>query len=90
MIEALAFTLVVVAARAYHRTFSVVRTGNEWNRDTPAVHLTGRSARLLSARHRRPHATALYPQVLSPTARRRGCPREAGLSMVIWVIDGDD
>ena len=70
MIEALAFTLVVVAARAYHRTFSVVRTGNEWNRDTPAVHLTGRSARLLSARHRRPHSANTPPLYIRSYCRQ--------------------
>jgi len=52
MIEALAFTLVVVALglpALITAPFSVVRTGDEWNRNTSAVHLTGRAARLLCA-----------------------------------------
>src|SRR5262245_26121926 len=52
MIEALAFTLVVVALglpALIIAPFSVVRTLNEWNRNTSAVHPTGRAARLLCA-----------------------------------------
>jgi hypothetical protein len=52
MIEALAFTLVVVALglpALITAPFSVVRRVDEWNRNTSAVHLTGRSARLLCA-----------------------------------------
>jgi hypothetical protein len=52
MIEALAFTLVVVALglpALITAPFSVVRTGDEWNRNTSVVHPTGRAARLLCA-----------------------------------------
>jgi hypothetical protein len=52
MIEALAFTLVVVALglpALITAPFSVVRTLDEWNRNTSAVHPTGRAARLLCA-----------------------------------------
>jgi hypothetical protein len=52
MIEVLAFTLVIAALgfpALISAPFSVVRTLDEWNRDTSAVHPTGRAARLLCA-----------------------------------------
>jgi hypothetical protein len=52
MIEALAFTLIIVALALpalITVPFSGVRTADEWNRSTAVAHPTGRAARLLCA-----------------------------------------